>query len=165
MFLYQCGLFVFEIIKLNHILEMQPTQLEWAWLGLPLEFLQGNWNFSNCLGLGLKSGETYVQSRVLSDLMETAAGPWHTRPSLPFLVPGSPQAWVIWRSGHHQIPLTSKDISGAHSINELHKWLAWGHSESYIVRSRRQHVSLCCRFSILMEMHDSTYIVIEQIEP
>lgn len=75
MFLYQCGLFVFEIIKLNHILEMQPTQLEWAWLGLPLEFLQGNWNFSNCLGLGLKSGETDVQSRVLSDLMETAAGP------------------------------------------------------------------------------------------
>lgn len=40
MFLYQCGLFVFEIIKLNHILEMQPTQLEWAWLRLPLELLQ-----------------------------------------------------------------------------------------------------------------------------
>ena len=71
-------------------------------------------------GLGLKSGETWVPSRVLSDLTETSpfrrTPPGHTRPSLPLLVPSTPQTWDLLHSGCCWPPLTPRDISRTPSM-------------------------------------------------
>lgn len=165
-FFYQRGLFLWENKDEAHFGHASHSAGPGrAWLEFPGTSPGTHWP-----GLGFKSGETYVPSRVLTDLTETYLTmyqdcPWQPQLSLASLLPGQPQAWDIRHSGHHWYPLMSGILVELIPQSVCHLFGNTRNPRS-AVPSGTQHMSLWCDgcSSSLTDMHECMYVVGEQTE-